>query len=84
MFLLKIKNTQKTFYNHDLNKSTQSHDAFIGHVRQRHEYTSYWLAAEKPGWSSARLVLNTCISMRPFTLELANWTPVQSSSVHVL
>jgi len=43
----------------ELNKSTQLYDAFIGHARQRHDYTSYWLAAV-----SARLVLNTRISIR--------------------
>ena len=31
----------------DVNKSTQLHDAFIGHARQRHDYTSCWLAAAK-------------------------------------
>jgi len=33
----------------DLNKSTQLHDAFIGHARRRHDYTSYRLAAEEIG-----------------------------------
>jgi len=33
---------------HDLNTSTQP---FIGHARQRHDYTPYWLAAAKLGRS---------------------------------
>ena len=40
----------------ELNKSTQLQATFIGHVRQRHDYTSYWVAAAKLG----RLVLGWC------------------------
>jgi len=40
----------------ELNKSTQLQATFIGQVRQRHDYTSYWVAAAKLG----RLVLGWC------------------------
>jgi len=38
----------------DLNKSTQLHDALIGHARQHHDYTPYWLAAAKLGHDTIR------------------------------
>jgi len=62
----------------DLKKSTQLHDAFIGHARQRHAHTAYWLdAAAKLG----RLVLDQfwTIPMRLVTLEFAAWSSVQFS-----
>ena len=49
------------------NKSTQLHDAFIGHARMRHDYTACWLAAEKLGRNSAGLVLNVRIPLLLFT-----------------
>jgi len=42
-----IWTTKLTWTNMD--KSTQLHDAFIGHVRRRHDYTSYWLAVANLG-----------------------------------
>ena len=52
----------------DWNKSTQLHDvAFIGHAPRRHD----WLIGCSETWTViARLVLNTCISMR-----LCSYTP---------
>ena len=52
------------------NKSTQLHDAFIGHARQRHDLI---------GCSETRTVsaLNTCFPMRLFILEFANCSTVR-------
>jgi len=43
-----------------MNKSTQSHDAFVDHARQRHDYTSFRLTAAELG----RLVF-ICICVTP-------------------
>ena len=51
-------------------KSTQLHEAFIGHARQRHDYASYWFAAAKIG----RLVLERGCSH--WSLVHVLWTSV--------
>jgi len=54
----------------DLKKSTQLHDAFIGHARQRHAHTAYWLdAAAKLG----RLVLDQ-LWTRVFQSAWSRWS----------
>ena len=63
----------------DLNKSTQLDDVFTGHVRQRHDYACYWLAAAKLG----RLVLGE-FSTQAFQGARSHWSLPNRSSVRVL
>jgi len=52
------------------NKATQLYDAPIGHTRQRHEYTSYWLQA------AGRLVLGQFWA-HVFQCDCWHWRSVQ-------
>jgi len=54
------------------------------HVRQRHDYTSYWLRCGETRAVGAGSVLNTSTPMRLFTLQFANWSWVQLSLFDVL
>ena len=54
------------------NKATQLHDAFIGYARQRHDHTSFWLAAATLERLSARLVLNTVVHTGIRDLEFSS------------
>jgi len=54
------------------NKSTQLRDAFVGHARYRHDYTTRWLAAAKLGRP-----IQYIISVKPARSE-ATWRLVCS------
>jgi len=64
----------------DLNKSTQLHDAFISHARQRQDCASCWLAAcSETKTVSARSVLNACRPLggcSEFSSVCVLWTSV--------
>ena len=65
-----VQNTRTELNWTDLNKSTQLHDSLrAGYVRQRHTTHCYALiGGSEIRKASARLVLNACIPMRPFTV----------------
>jgi len=52
------------------NKSTQLHDAFIGHARQRHDLIGCSETTRRT--FGVRRVVNTCTPTRLFTLESTN------------
>jgi len=68
---LKNKNVEKLNWI-DLNKSTQLLSVFIGHARYASRLHIVLIGCSQSRTVSARLVLNACTLMRPFTLELAN------------
>ena len=61
------------------NQSTQLLDAFVGHVRQRHGV----IGCSETRTVGAHSILNICIPMRLFALELASWSSVHISSCAV-